>query len=358
MKKIVYSIVLFCLISIIVSGCTTRDDSVFSKDGLFRVECINAKGSNINNRTQDEYYYYLEPYCDIYCYSYKDKEQELLYKASYAVQDYCISNEYLFYTYDIDGGKKINRVNLKTKNEDCIYENDDIDSIQITTENNYLYIMTDKNDYAYRCKVDGNFKTDLEEADLFFEINDGISTNTEQYVRVGNKNVTIRSNKSAKAKIPYSYQVEGEKEKTINCFDEYECGNSQLFSQYMISDDANTIYGVMCVSNNRKTSIDLYQNDIKKDVFFSLNIDTGDSCILYDTENNKTRIIGYDGKKLYLFKDNYKIYSYSLENSEEQEVMAIPKSNDAIFDWSKQYLIVRYRNDDKEYKIKTLEMIN
>ena len=45
---------------------------------------------------QKQYYYYLEPYGDIYRYSYEKKSQELLYQAEYVIQTYRISDKYLF----------------------------------------------------------------------------------------------------------------------------------------------------------------------------------------------------------------------------------------------------------------------
>lgn len=354
------------MIVLIAGGCTMRENAVFSKEGLFRVACINTKQGSTNNQMQKQYYYYLEPYGDIYRYSYEKKSQELLYQAEYVIQTYRISDKYLFYTYKLDGREKVNRVNLETKEEECIYENPEAGNLQIYLENGYLYITIGGNDkYAYRAAMDANFATDLKETDSFFETNDGISTDTEQNVRVGNKNVVIRRDKRAKAEMPYSYQVEGEKEYSISCFEGNEYNRSQLFQQYMIPEGKDTIIGIMNVSDNARTSVDLYQHDIKKDILFCLDIDTGESKILYDTGDNNTRIIGYDSGIIYLFKEDYKIYSHTL-TGEETELMSVPHSNDIVFDWSGDYLIVRYRgsdtetgkNEDSEYNVQVLETKN
>lgn len=97
-------------------------------------------------------------------------------------------------------------------------------------------------------------------------------------------------------------------------------------------------------------------------MLFSLNIDTGESRILYDTQNNLTRIIGYDNGIIYLFKDDYKIYSQPLAGGETTQIMSIPRSDDVVFDWCGDYLIVRYRDTctstgiRPEYEVKAIEI--
>lgn len=104
----------------------------------------------------------------------------------------------------------------------------------------------------------------------------------------------------------------------------------------------------MCVSCNPIESVLLFQRDIVRDMFFELNIDTGESQILYDTKNNQTRIIGYEDGILYLFKNDYKVYKQPLSGGEATEILSIPKSNDVIFDWCEDYLIVRSRDTNTE----------
>ena len=100
----------------------------------------------------------------------------------------------------------------------------------------------------------------------------------------------------------------------------------------------------MCVSDNVMASVMLGQSDIRRDVLFSLNVDTGESQILYDTKNNQTRIVGYEDGILYLFQNDYKVYSQPLSDGEATELLSIPKSNDVTFDWYGDYMFVIYRD--------------
>ena len=83
---------------------------------------------------------------------------------------------------------------------------------------------------------------------------------------------------------------------------------------------------------------------------FSLNVDTGESQILYDTKNNQTRIVGYEDGILYLFQNDYKVYSQPLSDGEATELLSIPKSNDVTFDWYGDYMFVIYRDTNTELR--------
>lgn len=363
MKKRVHIICLCLLSMVLVCGCTAQKDAVFDKEGIFQVECINAKQCNSNNQLQKDYYYYTGSYYEIYRYSYESEKQELLFVSEHTIISYRISGQLLFYTYTEYDHYKVNRVNLETNEEDCIYTNPKCSEVQIYVESDYLYIMVEDDDkQVFRCPINGNFETDAEEVNFYFQTNDGITTDTEQYVKVGNRNVIIKRDRKADAEMPYSYQIEGCQEMPITCFEKSRYDRSRLYQQYMISEDNETIIGIICVSGSPNMSTGLYQRDIRRDMLFSLNIHTGESKILYDTKDNQTRIIGYDSDIIYLFKSDYKIYSQLLTGGKESEIMSVPKSDDVVFDWCGDYLIVRYRDTRTstdswpEYELQIIEI--
>ena len=150
----------------------------------------------------------------------------------------------------------------------------------------------------------------------------------------------------------FRYQADAGAEKLIDCFNKKGYTYSRLVKGYLTSDKENEIRGIMCVSCNPIESVLLNQRDIVRDMLFELNIDTGESQILYDTKNNQTRIIGYEDGILYLFKNDYKVYKQPLSGGEATEILSIPKSNDVIFDWCEDYLIVRSRDTNTELRYK------
>ena len=130
--------------------------------------------------------------------------------------------------------------------------------------------------------------------------------------------------------------------------------------EYIYQNGDSEIVGLISVSNNPNVSSQLYQSDIKRDILFNLNISTGESKIIYDTIDNMTRIIGYNNGIVYLFKDDYKIYSQPLSGEKATEIASIPRSDDVVFDWCGEYLIVRYKDTYQEkqslYEIELIEI--
>ena len=156
--------------------------------------------------------------------------------------------------------------------------------------------------------------------------------------------IAIKKNKGSSVYQYFSYQVDGGSKKPIDCFNKKGYANSRLVKGYLTADKENEIRGIMCVSGNPIESVSLNQGDIVRDMLFGLDLDTGESQILYDTKNNQTRIVGHEDGIVYLFKNDYKVYSQPLEGGKATEILSIPRSNDVIFDWCEDYLFVRYRD--------------
>ena len=99
--------------------------------------------------------------------------------------------------------------------------------------------------------------------------------NTE--VKVDGKRVSFNRDRKTDAPMPYSYQVEGEEEKKIACFEKDGYSYSDLYEQYLYQERESTIIGLISISGDPRVSAQLYQDAIQRDMLFSLNIDTGES---------------------------------------------------------------------------------
>ena len=128
----------------------------------------------------------------------------------------------------------------------------------------------------------------------------------------------------------------------------------------MVCEDENTVIGLISVSSSPQISRDMDQEYVKKDQLFSLNLETGESGILYDTENNGTRIIGYRDGTIYLFDSTYTVYEQRLDSGEQQELGTVPKADEIVFDWQDEYLIIRSKNHagSDTYEVKVIKIEN
>ena len=114
------------------------------------------------------------------------------------------------------------------------------------------------------------------------------------------------------------------------------------------------IIGLLTVSKDSNNSIRLKQYEVRNDLLFEIKLETDTSRIIYSTENNKTRIIGYRDGIVYLLKDDV-IYQEELDGGEQLELLDLRESGlslyaedgkhlDITFDWQGDNLIIRHRN--------------
>ncbi|HEX2947943.1 MAG TPA: hypothetical protein VHT96_18545 [Clostridia bacterium] len=80
------------------------------------------------------------------------------------------------------------------------------------------------------------------------------------------------------------------------------------------------------------------------DGLFYLDPDTGESGMIYRTEDNKTRIIGYLGRQAYLLR-NYKILAYDPIAKIETEIGELEPYDRYVFDWCGGKLFVFMQDD-------------
>ena len=322
-------------------------DNYFTEDGNFKVRCINSRQRDRNSQLENKDYFYKSADGVVYQYKLDTQEKKILYTTENSAKTCKFAIPYLIYIYESSNYTyRINRVNLELKEEECLYETSRYvyPSLDIIDNDIYIQINDDEELITYRCPVDGDVATQLQQIDTTSHFSSNISTDNEQYTHLAGRNIVVKKDERTRVNMYFSYQVEGEQEKFIDCFNKKGYANSRLVKGYLTAENENEIKGIMSVSGNRRESVLLNQGDIVRDMLFELNIDTGESQILYDTKNNQTRIIGYEDGILYLFKNDYKVYKQPLSGGEATEILSIPKSNDVIFDWCEDYLIVRYRD--------------
>ena len=156
--------------------------------------------------------------------------------------------------------------------------------------------------------------------------------------------------------IEYYYRLEDGEAQHIDCLQKWRFRKGNLYSGNLTT-DREDIIGLVQVASLRRV---LWFQDIVmhrhlvKEVVFRLNPETGENEILYETENNLTRIVGYHNKKIYLVRD-YCIYTVDVQTGEEQELCRLWQDErkdrcDYLFDWQGDYLIVQ-RQDWETCKV-------
>lgn len=252
-----------------------------------------------------------------------------------------------------------------------------------------LEVDVDDYEYIYICDVDGNMKTDCVDVNTLFSaenqtgkeeeiVYQGIcirryyDADMEYYkmvdVREEESGQTIFSNrKSIKAdgKVVslwhegsdggFFYYVEGDsKEHEIGCLMEPVYAYSGIQSTKLTVEDGEII-GLLHVVR------DMYchpyypsQEDLKYDILFRLNPQTGESNILYQTKDRYTRIIGYQDGNIYLMK-NQKVYSQRMGSKRKRQLFKLPNSHYYVFDWQGDYLTVLCGEWSAEYGYESLE---
>ena len=142
----------------------------------------------------------------------------------------------------------------------------------------------------------------------------------------------------------FYYRLEDGTAQQIKCLQKRRFRLSQLYRKNLTTDDGDVV-GLFQVSSTHNSRLYGSHHYLAREVLFCLNPETGENEILYETENNLTRIVGYHNKKIYLVRD-YCIYTVDVQTGEEQELCRLwqderKDSYDYLFDWQGDYLIVQ-----------------
>ena len=144
----------------------------------------------------------------------------------------------------------------------------------------------------------------------------------------------------------WSYWINDGKENALECLNKEKAISSGIFAERLIKDN-DKVVGMVTVSSAVGGIIlpdDFTQQFVTKDVLFQIDMATGKSSKIYDTHNEKQRIIGYQNGIIYLFQKG-KIYTKDISGgsakNKMQEVAELPKTKDSLqFTWVGKKLVV------------------
>lgn len=169
----------------------------------------------------------------------------------------------------------------------------------------------------------------------------------KKYVKVGGKEVSFWLDDEEGG---FWYCVEGEPARQrISCLEGNEYKYSYLLEEKITVEGGKVIGLIHVVKDWRSHWNATYQSELRYDVLFGLEPETGASAVLYRTEDRQTRILGYRDGIIYLFAD-YKIYGQFLDSGEKRLLYTLPEHPYYQFDWQGDYLLVR-RSDTSEFEM-------
>ena len=188
----------------------------------------------------------------------------------------------------------------------------------------------------------------------FFPFHDVYIYKQEKYQNVYLNGEKITLSKSETTKRLW-YQEEGEdRPHDITCLSDKRFEFSD-FRECLLTTQGDEIIGLLTVYpyDRDKRKWRLVSGSISQ-VLFRLNPKTGESSILYDSQQQSEAIIGYDGELVYLVH-NRKVYSWSPEDQKPKKLFKLldRDAEQYVFDWQGDYLIVYCGQDlERVYKVK------
>ena len=383
--KFMWVIVIGVLFSLCGCGMRKQLETNHITEGEYLVNIINSD----QNRCMDrENYFYGGHFC-VRRYSLEDGSIEYYAEdKGYEMKNFAVWDGDIYYVRSNDAGFELWKQNIQTSEKTMILSREDIETLnggkELISENgssnchvdayeDYLY-FTISGKHEYICPIEGDFMQEcIDISTLFQEDNtsgeiqkvvyDGItfercySSKLERYETIGIRDESghkilykgsgtgisvngkiVRFTKDAYT-YDFKYRIGGGDFRTIKCLQERKFKRSDIYEKHLTVENGKII-GWLSVSRHPNISWDLYQKDLEKDVLFELDIETGESQILYDTVNNLEKIIGYQDGIIY-FAGNDKVYSRELDSGQEKVLFDLPGGEKYIIDWQAGYLIIR-----------------
>lgn len=370
-----------------VCGCNFNNEHV--RTGRYLVQNINSDA----NRNKDNKNFFYANSKNIIRYSFEDECSEICLSLDYNNADdkivsYAVWEEFIFYVVRDSSGSELLRWNRDSGEKTVLLTNKDIivlnggknleteESFIVDAYGDYLYLAI-VGKYEYLCPVNEDPRTNCFDVDTLFTEDDmsgemqqvtfkGITferhynIETESYItdsirdsEHGYKILYTYIEKSIVADgkrvrfykdtetSNFYYSIDGEdNQRNITCLQQSMFARSDIEDKHLTVENGR-IVGWISVSRSPYLSDDLLQSDIDRDVFFELDIETGESRVLYDTMNNHTKIIGYQYNTIYLIKDG-KVYSQLLKSDKRIELFDLPEGGYYVIDWQAGNLIIRY----------------
>ncbi|MDO5127922.1 MAG: hypothetical protein Q4D54_09280 [Eubacteriales bacterium] len=343
MKKIKRITIFFVLLSFVLAGCKNN----------------KVKEYVISDKSDDTYV--VDRFCDT-CIKYDEhiayNDRDLVYINGQNIYHYPDNNivmenimvDKMIYTdtwlYVLETNDKLHVFDMESM-EDYII--DSVDGLGYDGE--YIYLsQSDNKDIYYHSEKDvlnnnefiGFGKMSVLSNARWLNL-DGYQYQGDYYYWIvcGNGNTSIKKHEVSVARNRIS---EDKKNKDgILLDDDYIISDNNL----SVTGDAAYILYQRRDGNKKYTGI---QGDIYCDGIVALDFDNKKSNVVYETNDNLTRIIGFDAEKknVYLYDvNNFNINVLDLNTNQEETIDKLPKKyNDLIFDMSKDVLFVYTDNNE------------
>jgi len=222
---------------------------------------------------------------------------------------------------------------LKSDVCDKILENNKYLLVFQNSNTNRIMVKTDSQRYY----VEDGILHEIEESDI---IKSDFSSKKDVVRRVTADGTLIEICKELDS-CKYTLKVEGVSH-DITALPDFGVKESGLANYFVVEGD--TIIGIFQITrgtNGLPPDNFIRERQLKKELLVSINYKTGDSEILFNTKNNKTRIIGYSNGNIYLLKDG-KIICQNLSDNSEKEIYTLTYDGDKqlSFSWVGSRLII------------------
>lgn len=383
--KFMWVIVIGVLFSLCGCGMRKQLETNHITEGEYLVNIINSD----QNRCMDrENYFYGGHFC-VRRYSLEDGSIEYYAEdKGYEMKNFAVWDGDIYYVRSDDAGFELWKQNIQTSEKTMILSREDIETLnggkelisgkgssycRVDAYEDYLYFMI-SGKHEYISPIEGDFMQEcIDISTLFQEDNtsgeiqrvvyDGItfercySSKLKRYETIGIRDGSDHKilYKGSGTGIPVNgkivrftkdtytydlkYRIGGGEFRTITCFSGKNFNWSAVEEKNLTVENGKII-GWISVSRDPNVLSDLSQNFIIREVLFELDIETGESQILYDTVNNLEKIIGYQDGIIY-FAGNDKVYSRELDSGHEKVLFDLPGGEKYIIDWQAGYLIIR-----------------
>lgn len=356
---------------------------LFEEKGGYNVEYVN---SDVNPYKDEERYFYLYDRGTLRSYSFEDgttQEHIRLSIENEWIDNYTVWGKDIYYVIDYRKGNEFEfrKLNYETGEETVLVSWEDMLWLNdggttrpyLRVYGGYIFLELSYK-YTYMCPIDGDMLTDSFDVNTLFTeedksgeiqqaVYDGIQV--ERYFDDGRYlTLGIRSQEGYKILVDYykdrstyvegqrvqfrkeryssslQYSLDGQRTwQPVTCLQEGTYKRSDIYEEYLTVEDGKII-GLLCVSKDPNVSSGLTASNIRKDILFELDIETGESKILYDTRNNRTKIIGYRDGIVYVVKAG-KVYSQQIDEKKRTELFNLTEGNKYNVDWQAGYLIIR-----------------
>ncbi len=332
------TISIICLIAFVLVGCNRINSSGYvhyiHDFGPNDIECnsfyhYTRVGKGLNQSGLQRYDLITEKDQDIFVSEVPDEQM---------VTSYCGDDNEVYYvviTYQ-DGDDESVLYHYDLHSEAC--------EIMMTTEGyldvsrdavtNKIKIITDAQNYYIE---DGK----LQQIELSDEIISEFSSSEDIVRRVADDGTIIELYKRYKQS-EFSYNVDGISHEITALSD---CGGEKSGLSNFFVIEGDKVIGIVQIAKNGRNGIIpcniIRYDDLKKEILVSIDYKTGESEILYDTQKNTIRIVGYSNGNVYLLKGS-KIICKDLADGSEKDIYSLSnKGNKQLsFSWVGSKLVV------------------